>query len=536
MSSGTTEKNKFKEAAEKRKDRAAEIANTFEWLITAFMLAFVFRAFVMEAFRIPTGSMADTLRGAHFQFACPQCGYEYAYNFGSEHIPNYNVYIENGSPRCPNCGYSLGRGTRMLPSNGDRILVLKCIYQFFEPKRWDVVVFKNPAEPGQNFIKRLIAKPSETVEIIDGDVYIQGQIARKPAKIQQELWMPVYENDYQPVRPEIPNFNGHQWRQPFRNTTGSNWDFNAAGPTVFGLDSDVQDVHTMYYDTDRGNDFGAQNCAYNPSRTHTKPPFCSDLMVRFYANFSESKGIIGIGLSKYARHFKAQVDAKGLMSIAQSDNGTEWTELTAAKIEQPKLNKPVLVRFANVDHQLIFEYADEKITYALGTEPDAAGPVNSNIEPQVWIFGSGKQILSHIAIFRDTYYTTPPQQQTTGEPCFAMTGQPFKLGINEYFVLGDNSPASHDSRLWFNKGIGINGEPVYRPGIVPHDYLVGKAVFVYWPSGFELPLPRSLKTFLLKKMWEKNRLSAIIYWAITLRCIPNIGQMRFIYGGSNNND
>jgi hypothetical protein len=224
------------------------------------------------------------------------------------------------------------------------------------------------------------------------------------------------------------------------------------------------------------------------------------------------------------------------MSIAQSDNGTEWTELTAAKIEQPKLNKPVLVRFANVDHQLIFEYADEKITYALGTEPDAAGPVNSNIEPQVWIFGSGKQILSHIAIFRDTYYTTPPQQQTTGEPCFAMTGQPFKLGINEYFVLGDNSPASHDSRLWFNKGIGINGEPVYRPGIVPHDYLVGKAVFVYWPSGFELPLPRSLKTFLLKKMWEKNRLSAIIYWAITLRCIPNIGQMRFIYGGSNNND
>ena len=33
------------------KDRAAEIANTFEWLITAFILAFVFRAFVMEALR-----------------------------------------------------------------------------------------------------------------------------------------------------------------------------------------------------------------------------------------------------------------------------------------------------------------------------------------------------------------------------------------------------------------------------------------------------------------------------------------------------
>ncbi|MEJ2647095.1 MAG: hypothetical protein P8016_01645 [Sedimentisphaerales bacterium] len=37
-----------------KRDRAEEIANTFEWLITAFILAFVFRAFVMEAFRIPT--------------------------------------------------------------------------------------------------------------------------------------------------------------------------------------------------------------------------------------------------------------------------------------------------------------------------------------------------------------------------------------------------------------------------------------------------------------------------------------------------
>ncbi len=74
MTPGTTDKSRSKEAAEKRKNRAAEIANTFEWLIKAFMLAFVFRAFVMEAFRIPTGSMADTLKGAHFQLACHQCG------------------------------------------------------------------------------------------------------------------------------------------------------------------------------------------------------------------------------------------------------------------------------------------------------------------------------------------------------------------------------------------------------------------------------------------------------------------------------
>ena len=44
-----------------KKDRAAEIANTFEWLITALILALLVRAFVMEAYRIPTGSMASKI-------------------------------------------------------------------------------------------------------------------------------------------------------------------------------------------------------------------------------------------------------------------------------------------------------------------------------------------------------------------------------------------------------------------------------------------------------------------------------------------
>ena len=67
MSHDKGDKSSLDKRARKSKDRAAEIANTFEWLITAFILAFVFRAFVMEAFRIPTGSMADTLKGAHFR-------------------------------------------------------------------------------------------------------------------------------------------------------------------------------------------------------------------------------------------------------------------------------------------------------------------------------------------------------------------------------------------------------------------------------------------------------------------------------------
>ena len=540
MSPGKTDTSS-KEAVEKRKERAAEIANTFEWLITAFMLAFVFRAFVMEAFRIPTGSMADTLKGAHFQLACPQCGYEYAYNYGSEQVPNYDVQIEPGSPHCPSCGYFLPARTRMLPANGDRILVLKCIYQFLEPKRWDVVVFKNPGEPEQNFIKRLIGRSGETVEIVDGDVYINGEISRKPPKIQQELWMPVYENDYQPVRPEFGRFNGRRWRQPFRNIQGSKWDFNADGPTVFGLESNPDDIHVMFYDTKLGNDFGAENCAYNPSRRHNGPPYCSDLMVGFYANFSESEGAVGISLSKYKTRYRAWVDfqkdgeGEALtceMAIAKSVQGQEYKDLIRKKPIRQAAGKGTLFSFTNVDHQLVLKFGNKVLRYDLGSDPDAAGQVNGNIEPEVRIFGSGKLLLSHISISRDIYYTTPVQQM--GEACFASTGHPFKLDAGEFFVLGDNSPASHDSRLWSNKGIGVNGEPVYRAGIVPRDYLVGKAVFVYWPSGFEFLWPRGLKAYLLKNSW-KNRLSAVMYWIVSFRWIPDVSQMRFIYGGTAKN-
>ena len=114
-----------------RKDRAAEIANILAELITTFALVLVVRAFVMEAFRIPTGSMADTLKGAHFRLRCPQCGYQYdygfvpeRYGFPSDYIPqnrNLRVYPS----RCPSCGYYQPTGGRMPVANGDRILVLK---------------------------------------------------------------------------------------------------------------------------------------------------------------------------------------------------------------------------------------------------------------------------------------------------------------------------------------------------------------------------------------------------------------------------
>src|SRR5688500_6452646 len=55
----------------------ASIIDTIEAIIIALIMALTFRAFIIEAFVIPTGSMAPTLLGAHFNVTCPQCGYSF---------------------------------------------------------------------------------------------------------------------------------------------------------------------------------------------------------------------------------------------------------------------------------------------------------------------------------------------------------------------------------------------------------------------------------------------------------------------------
>jgi len=495
-----------------RKNKAIEIADTSESLITALILALVFIEFTMEAFRIPTGSMADTLKGAHFRMCCTQCGYKYDYGFTpqdyrlcADTVPSYQV----APPRtqCPSCGYYQPSDKTLTVSNGDRILVLKCAYQFFEPKRWDVVVFKNPPEPTINYIKRLIGRPGETVEIIDGDIYIDGQICRKPPKVQQELWMPVYDNDYQPVHPQQGRFNGHAWQQPFRNSESSRWVTDSNGPTHFHLDSSPEQVNTMVYDTTTGNDFRT-TYAYDEVERNSYMPYCSDLMVRFYVESSDAEGGVGIELGKYENRYKARVDLSGKMILSQACEG-EDKELASDTVEPMTVNRPVPIRFANVDHRLIFEFGDKKIIHNLGEEPNSLGARRTDIEPKVKISGSGNLVLSHVAVFRDIHYIQY-QLGTSGEAGRATEGRPFKLDDDEFFVLGDNSPNSEDGRWWNRPGRGNNGV-LYREGIVPRDYLIGKAFFVTWPAGFKP------------------------FFRFPVSIIPDVEYMRFIYGGSNRN-
>lgn len=69
-------------------------------------------------------------------------------------------------------------GDSMYPAlhDGDSLLVEKITYQFTSPERYDIIVFPYEYEENKFYIKRIIGLPGETVQIIDGAVYIDGEL------------------------------------------------------------------------------------------------------------------------------------------------------------------------------------------------------------------------------------------------------------------------------------------------------------------------------------------------------------------------
>jgi signal peptidase I len=113
-----------------------------ESIIIALVLALIIRTFVVQAFKIPSGSMLNTLL------------------------------------------------------IGDQILVNKFIYKFKEPQRGDIIVFKYPRDERKDFVKRLIGLSGEKIEIVNNQVYINGRPLKEPYAIFQGI--PGAKENYGP--------------------------------------------------------------------------------------------------------------------------------------------------------------------------------------------------------------------------------------------------------------------------------------------------------------------------------------------------
>lgn len=161
-----------------------QVREILESLAVALFLAFLFKSFEAEAFVIPTGSMAPTLKGRHKDVVCCQCGYHFQTS-ASEEIDstgNRRSGLRVVAGECPQCRFvqyfgdekpSLKNDTTAQSYTGDRILVSKMTFDQRPLERWDVSVFRSPSDPKINFIKRIVGLPNENLRVQYGDLFVQ---------------------------------------------------------------------------------------------------------------------------------------------------------------------------------------------------------------------------------------------------------------------------------------------------------------------------------------------------------------------------
>jgi len=84
------------------------------------------------------------------------------------------------------------KGQSMEPNfeSGDYLIVDEISYRFREPLRGEVIVFKNPQNPSQRFIKRIIGLPGETLTLKDGKVVISAK--QKKFILDESAYLPPF--------------------------------------------------------------------------------------------------------------------------------------------------------------------------------------------------------------------------------------------------------------------------------------------------------------------------------------------------------
>lgn len=75
--------------------------------------------------------------------------------------------------------------------SGQFVIVNKMAYRIGEPQRGDVIVFRYPYDPQQEYIKRVIGLPGDHIVVEDGVVYINGQVLEEPYIAAA----PIYQNN-----------------------------------------------------------------------------------------------------------------------------------------------------------------------------------------------------------------------------------------------------------------------------------------------------------------------------------------------------
>ncbi|GAA4432595.1 signal peptidase I [Bremerella cremea] len=437
-------------------DHFAVTREFVESLVVAVILALLFRAFEAEAFVIPTGSMATTLLGRHKDVVDEYTGYEYTVGSSGEVDRSTNKQVQNVVEAIDPLYHRLTDVSDNPSYSGDRILVSKFAYDFADPARWDVIVFKYPIEPQTNYIKRLIGLPGETVRIFHGDIYIKKpgetefKIARKPPAKQLTLHRLIYDTDYPCPILEKAGFPDRL--EVYPSDTRANWTKEENGAWVchpkgsptwlryrhvladngknvsyWALAETGQRVNTQEAREECSQlitDFSAYNTDttnhFRNRRTSSGMHWVGDLMLECNAEIRSETGTFSLDLVEGGTHFRCDIDvATGMATLNADKSSIKFDE--PGKIEaQTSIKGPgtYQLRFANTDDELRLWVDGSLVTFSLPatyTPQAEVVPMWSEQDPGDLLpvgFGTTdvEFKLSSVRVFRDVYYIADGKQ------------------------------------------------------------------------------------------------------------------------------
>lgn len=418
----------------------------------------VLAASSVVGYRIPTGSMAPTLLGDHFQVACASCGGVYLVGRRSIELgPNAPSALDLNS-ECPLCSYA--QQTTMSRSDviaGTQVGVNRYAYLVGDPRHFEKVAYRQPGQGNRTYLHRVVGLPGDTLRIQNGDLFlVEGGVAAhlRPSDEEQDaLWCLL-----------------HDGALPARNHAGPWWTPEVSGSTTWSvLPSDPEHDAAKLECTpaDATPDWlryeGELDTRLSFNRSDPmspRPEPTADLRVRVRAS-GESGAEVQLAIretysegGRQTRVVSASFPiGTGRGRFAVLVDGEEQTRCEAERLAPGRV------------HDLTFAYANDRLRVfardqLLLTWEDVSGP-SETLRGEVLLAVAHKQAsFERPRIERDALHYVRGSGYSKTDP----SAQDLTIPPGAFFLLGDNSANSLDSRTL---------------GFVPRENLVGPVVYTF---------------------------------------------------------
>lgn len=379
------------------------LKDNFEAFTVALIMALVIKHFCVEAFKIPTGSMYPTLYG------------------------------ENTSPQ----------------NIGDRILVDKWAYLGSGPERWDVVVFRYPLNRSKHFIKRVAGLGGEWIKTGYGDIWTRKseeepwRIATKRRRVRDELYLPVYP-------PEDGEYDGQPPPEPSQY-----WEIEGAWS--------VEDHRTLRFAG------GAEASAVFERRIGRLTDPTSHSMSSDGEIVRDARFVMTLtpdAAATFTLAWRTRKDRTTELRLAPP-GAAEGSTLSAWRTDDEQVVKTLDVRLVpgrstrleleSVDGQVYVHVDGDEIAQVDEDRSIDDIPDVGDFEQELRLTAEGGAlVVGKVRIERDVYYRAKEMYE------LARDGEGVHVPEGHYFMLGDNTDSSSDSRAWKLAGVVLeNGTEIW---------------------------------------------------------------------------